>query len=73
MLDTRGRAYAKIADVKVGSKLECDGGFTCMKQGAIKEVAAFDGQLYIPCRRGTHMLAGQIKADCYIGLYPVAA
>lgn len=72
MLDTRGRAYARISDVKVGSKLECDGGFTCMKKGEVK-VAYADaaGDLYIPCDGGAHGLAGQIKGKHYIGLYPV--
>lgn len=31
--DKNGREYAKLSELKVGDKLEIDGGFTCM--GAI--------------------------------------
>lgn len=71
MLDNSGRAYAKIDDVKVGSKLECDGGFDCMKEGEIRHVQMDrTGELYIRCKEGDHALCGQIKGKHYVGLYP---
>lgn len=82
--DKLGRAYAKVADIKVGSVLETDGYFTCMPCSARKIVHEGDeGELYIectgeddtpdakPCER--HSLDGQISDDglYYVGLYPV--
>lgn len=50
-----------IADVKPGMKLKADGGFTCIKRGAVLTVE-FDeqGLPFVPCKRGGHWLAGQV-------------
>lgn len=40
-----------ISAVKVGTKLICDDGFFCLKEGDICEVCADEnGALFIPCR-----------------------
>ncbi len=67
-IDLRGRPYAKIADVKVGSILKPDGDFTCMLEGT-KLVVAHDDGLYVPCSVGRHYLSGQVQGDHYLGLY----
>lgn len=42
--------YAKIADVKPGTCLRADGGFTCIAEGAILTVEADEnGNLFVPC------------------------
>lgn len=67
------RTFAKIADVRVGSKLETDGGFTCMEKGHIKIVRQNKkGELFVYCRDGEHYLGWQADdGDIYIGLYAV--
>ena len=61
--------WAKIDQVKPGTMLVADAGFTCMAGGAIKEVKAGpDGSLYVDCASGHHDLAGQVEDDYYIGL-----
>lgn len=76
MRDLNGRAYALVATVKAGDKLETDGDFTCMSKGKIVEVGIDDRGLFIPCQKGHHYLSGQVKIDklgpqYYVGLYPV--
>lgn len=62
--------YVKISQVKVGTVLRTDGGFTCMKENELKVVQEDpkDHDLYISCDQGQHFLAGQIKDDYLIGL-----
>lgn len=56
--------FANVADVVVGTKLKTDAGFTCMKDGEIKEVfKREDGALCIHCADGTHDLEGQIDDE----------
>lgn len=82
--DTNGRAYARVADIKVGDTVIPDGGFVatingqdgkCMTEGA--ELTVQDDPahgLYVPCAHGKHFLDGQIEptdvGEVYIGLYP---
>lgn len=71
MHDKQGRAYATVAEVKVGSFVETDGGFTCMGEGERKEVFR-DNTLWIACDQGKHHLEEQ-EDDThtyYVGLYP---
>jgi hypothetical protein len=73
--DTLGRPYALASEVKVGDRLICDGGFSCMKADAKKTVKRRAGRLkgvskeyakdpfarlYIDCKCGGHMLDGQL-------------
>ena len=73
--DIHGRMYAKVSEVKVGTCLECDGGFTCMEKGRVNVVKANEGGLYIVCNELVHGLDGQIAGDeddeYYVGLYCV--
>ena len=66
--------FAKLDEVKEGSILVTDGGFTCMKEGEAKKVERFVttsvvGGLFIRCNDGKHFLDGQLNShDEYIGL-----
>lgn len=74
MKDLSGRLYATVAETKVGSKLEADGGFTCIKEGSVLTVEKDHwGRLYVPCGSGEHYLGGQVSSDGahYIGFYHV--
>lgn len=73
--DIDGRAYAKLSAVKPGDHLQCDGGFTCLKDGAIRMVKrhVVGRDLYIDCADGGHTLDGQADdGEHLVGLYPVA-
>jgi hypothetical protein len=64
----------KLADVKEGMKLKADGGFTCIRPGAVLTVK-FDeeGFPFVPCHRGGHWLNGQVDGDgTIIGFEPAA-
>lgn len=79
LTDTNGVAWAHSTTVKVGDKLRCDGGFTCLAKGDVREVKRNDGsladthdpeyakdpfaRLYIDCADGTHTLDGQVGDD----------
>jgi len=85
--DVNGRPYAIAAEVKVGDKLECDCGFTCMKNREVKVVKRKAGRLkgyskeyakdpfarlYIDCKDGSHTLDGQLGDHGeLVGLYKV--
>lgn len=61
--------FAKIDDVRVGTILIADGGFSCMDENVrLVVVCDDDGNLSVPCRMGGHDLAGQIENDHYVGL-----
>lgn len=70
--DNKGREWAKIQQVKPGSVLECDGGFTCMRNGETRTVGRDIHGLFISCTEGHHYLDGQEEEDYYIGLYLAA-
>lgn len=69
--DLNGREYARANQVKPGSILEPDCDFACMKKGERKVVEVFNEELFIPCDRGKHFLAGQLNFQLthYVGLY----
>lgn len=74
--DTKGRPWATHADVKEGTVVETDGGFTCLNRGVHKVVKADGkGRLFIDCAVGGHYLDGQCDYKdgdpVYIGLYNV--
>jgi len=64
--------YAKTSEVRAGTIVRADSGFTCMSEG-LKTVRADEGGLYIPCSAGRHYLDGQLDRDvqdgeAYIGI-----
>ena len=73
--DIKGRAYAKLSELKTGDKVEVDGGFTCMTEGENYDVRHDPERgFYIACNaQGGHALDGQLGDDgeTLIGLYPV--
>ena len=78
--DVDGREYARLSRLKAGDRIEADGGFTCMRPGAVLTVAAdARGELYVPCDGpdddpdpGKHFLCGQADdGDHLVGMYPV--
>ena len=58
---------AKISEVKSGSLLKADGGFTCINQNSVLKVHEADDGLYVKCALGRHYLSGQIDTEHYIG------
>jgi hypothetical protein len=64
--------YAKASEVKVGDQLKADGGFACIKEGAILTVKVNERQeRYVDCDGGHHGLAGQVDGDEYTGFTKV--
>lgn len=62
-------AFAKVSDVSVGTKLVADGGFPCIADGAVVEVADEGRGLFVSCAEGRHYLDGQTDDGTeYIGL-----
>jgi hypothetical protein len=64
--------FPKLADLKPGDVLRADGGFTCLSDGAVREVMKDDDGLYVQCSEGKHHLDGQEGAngEC-VGLWRV--
>jgi hypothetical protein len=58
----------RVVDVKKGTILYTDAGFTCMPPNARREVHEDEHGLWIACRRGRHYLDGQIDRNLYVGL-----
>lgn len=65
-----------VDDAIVGVIVECDDGFTCIKDG-VRRVIKQDakGELYFDCSDGSHYLDGQLESDAqgeyYVGLRKV--
>lgn len=75
MKDKQGRAYAKVTDTKIGSRVRVDASFDGIRSGASRVVKKDEYGLYIDCRTRSdsrHYLDGQLSSDGahYIGLYP---
>lgn len=72
-IDRDGRPYANIAQVGAGTRLQCDGGFDCMREHEIKIVVLDPaGKPFISCDHGQHFLDGQVDDEAdgsLIGLY----
>lgn len=60
--------FAKENTVKAGNLLIVDGGFDCLRCGAVKLVLSCDTGLYIRCDEGEHFISGQLDDGEYIGL-----
>jgi hypothetical protein len=69
MKDRNGRTYAKLSDCRLGTKLEADGGFTCLLKGSIVTIRFDSGFPYFECISGRHYLSGQVDGEYLIGLY----
>lgn len=74
MKDLNGRPWASVSETKEGSVVECDGDFTCLKEGDRRTVKRDEDGLYIDCAAGQHYLDGQFDGahKFYIGLYLVS-
>lgn len=74
--DLIGRPWANEATLKAGDYVKTDDGFTCMREGEVKEVHAnTEGELFVCCADGEHHLCGQLgytpeTKGAYVGLYP---
>lgn len=64
---TRPRPTVKISDVKVGTVLFTDGGFTCMRPNSIATVYGDASGLFVRCDDGDHYLDGQEDGEVYVG------
>ncbi|MDE4297145.1 hypothetical protein PXK56_18330 [Phaeobacter gallaeciensis] len=53
----------KLTDLKPGMIVVTDNGFTCVKAGEHVVQADEDGDLFIECCDGNHLLDGQIGKD----------
>ena len=63
-LNDREKTMAvKIEDVKEGSVLIADDGFTCLKDGAECVVERQGDELGVKCSHGFHDLEGQVSDD----------
>lgn len=72
--DKSGREYAKLSELKGGTMIELDEGFTCHKAGPVMvQGASGEGGLYFRCDAGLHFLDGQLAkdGDHLVGVYPV--
>jgi hypothetical protein len=81
--DKDGRKYAYVHEVKKGTVLIADGGFTCMSKGSRYIVDVDEEGPYVQCKYGKHYLDGQVTMEnpryvdgrltieepCYLGLY----
>lgn len=71
--DLLGREYARLSKLKVGDKIETDGGFDCIAGSSLVDVIDVNGELAFACAQGSHALAGQLAddGDHLIGIFPV--
>ena len=63
--------YAELSEVRAGTKLRADGGFTCIPEGQELVVQSDHDRspLYVRCSEGRHFLDGQLNNDGeYVGL-----
>lgn len=56
----------RYQDLEVGSVIDVDAGFDCVRPGAHVVQKSEDGALYISCTHGKHFLDGQIGGDGYL-------
>jgi hypothetical protein len=52
----------KHSDLKAGMFVHVDDGFTCMREG-VHQVGIIDGELYLNCDAGYHILSGQCDGE----------
>lgn len=64
--------FAKVCDVRVGSRVKVDGGFACIPKGTEYVVSSDKDGFYIQCSEGRHYLSGQldwITGSYYVGVH----
>lgn len=69
-------AVIPCCEVRAGTRLRADGGFTCLLEGEVVTVEADGDMLFVPCVNGKHDLDGQRDFDTgetYVGFFPVSA
>lgn len=74
MTKTEQKAYWALVPVhkaKIGTRLRADGGFSCLKEGAIRTIQYDMEGKYVSCSAGKHYLDGQLSEDgsSYVGFY----
>lgn len=69
--DKQGREYAKLADLKAGDIVTCDGDFDCMRPWS--QLTVYEDQarrLCVECDHGGHTLTGQLDNGTHlVGIY----
>ena len=72
MNDKNGREWARLSQLAPGDFVRVDEGFTCISDGAKREVKYSPGGLFIDYDHGHHFLSGQLEddGDSLIGIYP---
>lgn len=66
---SRIKEYAQ--NLRAGSRVVLDGGFTCIKLGSKRTILRDKNGLYFKCAKGKHYIAGQLQAQRYIGMHCV--
>lgn len=63
--------WATVRQVKAGTLVVTDAGFTCVGNGKVKQVFKDEAGLYIQCKDGQHYLDGQLDdtGKHYVGLW----
>jgi hypothetical protein len=71
MKDKNGRPWATVDQVKPGSIVEADGGFTCLRKDTEHLVYSDPDGLVVLCDYGKHHIDGQLDDThtYYVGLY----
>ena len=62
MTETK-RPRVPISDVKIGTVLFTDDGFTCMGPGRMRTVYRDEHGLFVTCDDGRHYLDGQLLSE----------
>lgn len=74
-----GREWARLSNLKPGSIIKCDDGFTCGINNQERVVGAdASGKLFVNCGEGRHYLDGQLASegidggdtDHLVGMWP---
>jgi hypothetical protein len=61
--DTNGRPYVRVNEIKIGLKLEADGGFTCIREGTILTVDHDDDGFFVNCGGPDYSTGGNGTKD----------
>jgi len=60
----------KLSELVEGEEVYLDAGFTCMKAGFHTVKKNSDGEFYVECEQGQHLLDGQCdETDEMIGVF----
>ena len=79
LTDTKGATWAHENTIKAGDWIKPDGGFDCLREGAVCQVHQDSRRegisgLYVKCDDGRHYLDGQFGDNGeLIGIYPASA